>query len=140
MGSSDVVFASNYCGDCCLLPCLIVKYERHQNVVFTLRLWVSFRDSPYQPSIDRKEKPLYQTGTPRHAFTFSRIECWVSFRDSPPPSHRSTKRGALGLRGAPLGSAPTHYLRTQTGHVGKRSRKGGGRNRFRGITFSRFHA
>ena len=32
-----------------------------------------------------------------------------------PPSHRSTHRGALGLRGAPPGSAPMHYLRTHTG-------------------------
>ena len=29
-----------------------------------------------------------------------------------PPSHRSTHRGALGMRGAPPGSAPMHYLRT----------------------------
>ena len=36
-----------------------------------------------------------------------------------PPSHRSTHRGALGLRGAPPGSAPMHYLRTHAGQNGK---------------------
>ena len=35
------------------------------------------------------------------------------------PSHRSTRRGALGRRGAPPGSAPMHYLRTHAGQDGK---------------------
>ena len=59
-------------------------------------------------------------GTSKIIFPFPHFHAqnWVSLRDSS-PQHRSTHRGALGLRGAPSGSAPTHYLRTHAGQDGK---------------------
>ena len=48
-----------------------------------------------------------------------------------PPSHRPTHRGALGLRGAPPGSAPMRYLRTHAGQgrADRQDRGQGGRQK-----------